>query len=105
MNIWLTMIAAGLLTYALRLSFIVLVGNREIPSLLRQALRYIPAAVLTAILTPELLIHSDRIDFSLGNARLLAGLLAIVVAWRTRSAMLTIIVGMLALWGILWLQR
>jgi branched-subunit amino acid transport protein len=51
------------------------------------------------------LIHSDRIDFSLGNARLLAGLLAIVVAWRTRSAMLTIIVGMLALWGILWLQR
>jgi len=37
---------------------------------------------------------------SLDNDRLWAGLLATLVAWRTRSTWLTIAVGMLALWGL-----
>jgi branched-subunit amino acid transport protein len=38
---------------------------------------------------------------SLGNARLVAGVLAILVAWRTRNIFLTILVGM----GVLWLLQ
>ena len=98
MNIWLTFLAAGLVTYAIRLSFILMVGQREVPELLRRALRFVPPAVLTAIIFPELLAHSGQLDFSLHNPRLLAGLLAALVAWRTRSPLLTIVVGMLALW-------
>jgi branched-subunit amino acid transport protein len=37
------------------------------------------------------------------NPRMLAGLLAAVVAWKSRSAVLTIVVGMLALWLVTWL--
>ncbi|MBF8282806.1 MAG: Branched-chain amino acid transport, partial [Anaerolineales bacterium] len=38
------------------------------------------------------------LDLSLGNARLLAGGLAMLVAWRTKNVLLTIAVGMGALW-------
>jgi branched-subunit amino acid transport protein len=58
----------------------------------------VPPAVLTAIVVPELLYRNDQIDVSLTNARLLAGLIAIVVAWRTKNALITIGVGMIALW-------
>src|SRR5512139_2692415 len=98
MAIWLTMFFAGLVTFGIRLSFILLLGKVELAPSLRRALRFVPPAVLTAIIFPELLLHSGSLDISLGNARLLAGLLAILVAWRTKNAVLTILAGMAALY-------
>ncbi|MBN2550525.1 MAG: AzlD domain-containing protein [Anaerolineales bacterium] len=100
MSVWGIIIAAGLLTYAIRLSFIVLVGRREIPSWLRSALRFVPPAVLTAIVFPELLLSDGRLAIEFSNGRLVAGVLAIIVAWRTKNAILTILTGMLVLWGM-----
>jgi branched-subunit amino acid transport protein len=76
----------------------VLLGRIEIPLVVQQALRFVPPAVLTAIVVPELLYRNGQIDVSLTNLRLLAGLIAIVVAWRTKNALLTIGAGMIALW-------
>ncbi len=93
MNIWLVMLLGGLLTYGMRLSFIYLLGRFELPEILRRALRFIPPAVLSAIIAPELLLPDNRLDFSPGNHRLIAGLVAVLVAWRTRSMLVTILVG------------
>lgn len=98
MSLWLIILGMGLITFAIRLVPIVLIERGELPPLVRQALRFVPPAVLSAIFVPEMLQPSGKLDLSLGNARLLAGLLAIVVAWRTRNVVLTIIVGMAALW-------
>ncbi len=100
MSLWLTMLFAGLVTYLIRLSFILIVGQRPVPPLLRRALRLVPPAVLTAIIFPEVFMPSGQLDISFGNARLLAGLVAILVAWRTKNAVLTIIIGMLVVWGL-----
>ncbi len=97
-NVWLVMFLGGLATFLTRLSFILLVGRREIPDWLRRSLRFVPPAVLTAIIIPELLLPGGRLDISIGNERLLAGLLAVLVAWKTRNTILTILVGMIALW-------
>lgn len=96
MNIWLTMFLAGLATYAIRLSFILLLERFPVPPRLQQALQFVPPAVLSAIIFPEILLKDGRLVQSLANPRLLAGLLAALVAWRTRNAVLTIIVGMAA---------
>jgi branched-subunit amino acid transport protein len=98
MNLWLIIIGMGLVTFGIRLVPIVLLGRFEIPDLMQRALRFVPPAVLTAIIVPELLYRNDQIDVSLTNVRLLAGLIAIVVAWRTKNALITIGVGMIALW-------
>ena len=98
MNLWLIIIGMGLVTFGIRLVPIVLLGRIEIPLVVQQALRFVPPAVLTAIVVPELLYRNGQIDVSLTNLRLLAGLIAIVVAWRTKNALLTIGAGMIALW-------
>ena len=97
MNIWLIILVGGLLTYAMRLSFILLMGKFEFPDWLQHSLSLVPPAVLSAIIFPELLFMNGRLDLSLDNNRLLAGLVAILVAWRTRNTLLTIAVGMAAL--------
>ena len=97
LSIWVAMLGMGLITLLLRSSFLLLPDQLHLPPLLRRALRYVPAAVLTAIYAPELLVKSGAIDASLLNARLLAGVVAIVVAWRLRRTFFTIVAGMLAL--------
>ena len=97
MNIWLVFLLGGLLTFGTRFIFVYLLGRFEIPETMRRALRFVPPAVLSAIVVPELLIRSGRIDVSLTNFRLLAGVVAVLVAWRTKNTLLTILGGMLAL--------
>jgi zinc protease len=96
-TLWLAVLGMALVTYALRASFLLLPENAQLPSLVRRALRYVPAAVLTAIWAPELLLRDGALALSLGNERLLAGAVAIVAAWRFRLTYLTIAAGMLAL--------
>ncbi|MCB9421877.1 MAG: AzlD domain-containing protein [Ardenticatenaceae bacterium] len=98
MNLWLVIIGMGIITYGIRLSMIVLLEKVEIPTKLKQALRFVPPAVLSAIIFPELLQPGGQLDVSLGNDRLLAGLLAMIVAWRTKNVLWTIAIGMAALW-------
>ncbi len=94
MKLWLVFIAGGLLTYLTRLSFIALFGRHEVPDLVQRGLRFVPPAVLSAIIFQELLIRSGEMDLTLGNDRLIAGLAAGVIAWRTRQPLLVILTGM-----------
>ncbi len=103
MNLWLIVLGMGIVTFGIRLTPIVLLGRIEIPLIVQRALRFVPPAVLTAIIVPELLYRNDQLDVSLTNVRLLAGLIAIVVAWRTKNALITIAVGMIALWVLQFL--
>lgn len=103
MNIWLVMLIGGLITFGLRFSLIYLFGRFEVPETMRRALHYVPPAVLSAIIVPELLIRDGSVNFSLENIRLLAGVVAIVTAWVSRNTLLTILVGMAALLILGWM--
>jgi branched-subunit amino acid transport protein len=94
MSLWLALAGMTLVTMALRASFLVLPPGIEIPPLLRRALRYVPAAVLTAIWAPEIAVDVEH---------LAAGVVAIAVAWRWRKTFATIIAGLLALHFFAWL--
>ena len=96
MTIWLTVIGMALVTYGLRASFLLLPPQVETPALLRRALRYVPAAVLTAIWAPELAL-------SPGYEQLAAGVVAIAVAWRWRLTFVTIASGLASLHLFHWL--
>jgi branched-subunit amino acid transport protein len=97
MNIWLVMLIAGLLTFATRLSFIFLLDRIRVPEWFRRGLRFVPVAVLSAIILPELTSPDDRLFISWHNPQLLAGMVALLVAWRTKNVILTIVAGMGAL--------
>lgn len=91
------MIIGGLITFGMRFSLIFLFGRFEVPETMRRALHYVPPAVLSAIIFPELLYPTGSLDISFGNTRIFAGIIAILVAWYTKNTLLTILAGMIAL--------
>jgi len=95
-TIWLVLLFGGLITFGMRFSLIYLFGRLHIPETLRKALHYVPPAVLSAIIFPDLFTPSGELYLSLDNHRLLAGLVAVLAAWVTRNTLVTILVGMLA---------
>jgi branched-subunit amino acid transport protein len=97
MNIWLVMLLGGLITFGMRFSLIYLFGRFQIPETMRRALHYVPPAVLSAIIFPALFLPEKVLDLSLDNTRLLAGLVAIAVAWFSKNILITIVAGMAAL--------
>lgn len=100
LTLWLAILGAGAVTFALRFSFIALLGRIQVPPSLERALRFVPAAVLTAVVIPLLLFDDGALNVSPGNERLLAGLVAVLISWRTRSVPLTLAGGMTALWTL-----
>jgi branched-subunit amino acid transport protein len=96
-TIWIAMCGMGVITLSLRASFLLLPPHVVLPPLLRRALRFVPAAVLTAIYMPELLLVQAVPEVSLHNPRLLAGGVAILIALRFRNTFLTILSGLVAL--------
>jgi branched-subunit amino acid transport protein len=97
MSIWLVIIAAGIATFATRLSFILLLERVKLPDWLRRSLRFVPVTVLSAIILPELTSPGGTLNLSWRNPQLAAGAVAILVAWRTKNVILTILAGMGAL--------
>jgi len=97
MNIWLVMLVGGLITFGMRFSLIYLFGRFQVPETMRRALHYVPPAVLSAIIFPELFLRDDVLTISSDNIRLLAGLVATLVAWYSKNILLTILAGMIAL--------
>ena len=92
-------VVVGAINFGTRLSFIALFARREMPPLLARALRHVPAAMLTAIVVPAIVFAAPgELALGAGNVKLIAALVAGVVAWRWRNTLLTIAVGMGALW-------
>ena len=94
---WLLIVGLAVASFLPRASFILLFARWPVPAPLQRALRYVPAAVFSAILVPGLVLSQGKLDIALDNPRLLAGILAGVIAWRTRNTLITIVAGMFAL--------
>ena len=97
---WAFILGMMAVTFGVRYPVLALVGKMRLPAPVERALKFVPAAVLTAIIAPAMLIpDGQHWDISLGNPYLASGLLAGVVAWRTKNVLLTIVVGMVAFQG------
>lgn len=92
-RVWAVILVAGAGTYAMRSSFLA-VAHRlaEVPPWLSRILRQIPPAAMAAIVVPALLRPYG--EFDLFQVRLLAGIAAAAVAWKTRNVGLTLVAGM-----------
>ncbi len=104
-KLWIVILAVGALNYASRLSFIAFFASREMPPLLARALRFVPAAMLTALVLPMVLSPSAAGALAGVNPRIPAAILAAIVAYFTHSTLKTLGVGMAALWLLEALAR
>ena len=91
-RVWVAIVLTGIGTFAMRASFLAVADRlADVPPSIQRLLRQIPPAALAAIVLPALLRPEGTVDLT--HPRLAAGLLAAVIAWRTKNVALTLTVG------------
>jgi len=100
-NVWWLIVLCGVMTFAIRLSFIAAEGKVTFPPGFRRLLTFVPVATLTALVVPDLLMPQGTLWLAWDNARLAAGVAAVVIAATTRSVLWTLVGGfvVLGLWS------
>jgi uncharacterized membrane protein len=88
----LTILGMALVTYATRVSGLWLMGGVTPSPRVRAWLSHLPGAILVSLVAPDALTK--------GPADLLATLVVVVVAARTRNLLLTILIGVGAAWAL-----
>lgn len=102
-TVWLLVIGLSVGTYLLRASF--LLGTQlfgGLPPAAERVLRFVPTAVLAGLAAPSILLLDGTVAAGLSNPRLVAGAIAVVVAWRTEDMLATVGVGMITFWVVRW---
>jgi len=100
--VYLAIIFLALCSVLSRTIFMLFGDYLPLPDGLRRALRYAPVTALVAIIVPDLLPWVAGSGPSL-DPRLFAGVVGCFVFIRTRSSVLIIVAGMVALWLLRWL--
>lgn len=103
MNEFWLILGMTIVTFGVRYPVLALLSKISMPKTILDGLKYVPPAVLTAIIVPAMLLPNGEIDISIDNSPLFAGVITILIAWKTKNLLLTIVLGMLSLWGWRWL--
>ncbi|MEM9204270.1 MAG: AzlD domain-containing protein [Actinomycetota bacterium] len=104
MSLWLTIIAAGVITYATRASFIAAGDRVSLPPKVERALKYVGPAAFAAIAAPATFGGDQFAEFRDDIPRLIAVGVAGAFIWRTRNVPASLAVGMGTLWLVLWIS-
>jgi branched-subunit amino acid transport protein len=97
MNEWLMIAGMTAVTFLPRWGTLALLDRMEMPRPLIRMLQYVPVAVLAAIIAPAMLLRDGQLYLGLDNSFLYAGIIAGVVGGWRKNLLLTIVVGMIAL--------
>ena len=97
---WLTVALLSVGTFSIRYSIIAIAGKVTISDRVKQLFSYIPAAILPAFVAPAAFYHQGHVEWAQGKERLMILALAVVVCYIWRSTLLTIVVGLVALYAL-----
>lgn len=97
-SFWLVIGVAGAGTFALRVIPFLAHGRVETPPALARLLRFVPAASLAALVIPGSILVNANGSYHAELPRILALAIAVGVAAKWRNVVLTLFVGMAALW-------
>ena len=92
--VFLTILGMSTVIFIPRLFPVLLLSSKKLPPLVIAWLRFIPVAVLAAMLLPSLVVKEAELDFSISNLFLWAAIPTFLIAWKTRSLFGSVIVGM-----------
>lgn len=85
----------ALVTFAIRYTVLGVSDRLKLHPLLIEALRYVPPAILTAIVVPAVLMpEGNNLEITYTNGRLIAAIAAILVGYWQKNLLGVIVVGM-----------
>jgi branched-subunit amino acid transport protein len=98
LKIWVVIAVVGALNYFSRLSFIAFFARRSVPPPLARALKYVPSAMLAALIVPMIVVAGPATGEGIVTPRVLAAAVAVAIAYVTHSTLKTLVAGMVVLW-------
>jgi len=100
-EIWLIIAIMAVGTFAIRFSFLGLIGNRPMPPLVLRLLRYTPVAVLPGMVAP-LVLWPAATGGQLDMVRILSAVAAMIVAYRSKKVVWGMAAGVIVFYAGLW---
>lgn len=101
MNEALMILGMFAVTFGVRYTVLAFASRAPLPDIIRRSLKFVPGAVLSAIVFPAVLMpQGGAPDLSLSNTYLLAGIAAALVSARTKNLLATILIGMTVFIGL-----
>ncbi len=99
---WSTIIYCGMITYLTRFSMIFLLKEDILNDKTKKVLSYVPSAIFPAIIFPPIFLDSaGSLDIE-SNPKIFAAILAIIVGYMSRSILVTIFVGLISYWFLIF---
>ena len=94
----------AVVTFGIRYIMFPISGRFQFPKLFERGLRYVPPAVLTAIIVPSVLMPTgDTLNLKLSNPYLIGALAACAIGGLFKNLLLTIVVSMIVFLGFQWI--
>ncbi|MEM8592581.1 MAG: AzlD domain-containing protein [Pseudomonadota bacterium] len=101
-EIWVVILGLGLGSFAMRFSFLGLIGDRTLPPWVLRHLRYTAVAVLPGLVAPAV-IWPEATGGEPDLARFTAAVVTAVAGYLSKNVMIGVIAGAVALYTSLWL--
>jgi branched-subunit amino acid transport protein len=98
-QIWAVILLVGVGTFAFRLSFLGLLGGRDLPPWAMRLLRYTPVAVIPGLMAP-LVLFPQATGGQIDPLRLAVAAVTLLVGWGSGSILWAIAAGVAALTGL-----
>ena len=99
---WLSIIAAGNLTYLTRMTMITLISRDMLGDKIKAVLEYVPSAVFPAIIFPGIFINDYGTFIEINDPKIYGALVAIIVGYFSKNIIATISAGLVSYWFLIF---
>ncbi len=100
MNIWVSIIIAGLINYLTRLFSVLVINPKKINGKTKQVLIFVPSAVFPAIIFPAVFFNQEGSLVEINDAKVIAISVAFIIGILSKNLVITILSGLLVFWAI-----
>jgi len=104
MKTYLIIAGMALVTFSIRYLMFAVAHRFTFPEWFEELLRFVPPAVLAAMILPSVLIpQGTEVVFGIGSPHLIGAGVSFLVGVKTRNLLAVIITGMTVFWMWIWL--
>ena len=103
MNIWISIIVAGIINYLSRLASVLLIKPERLNESTKKILGYVPSAVFPAIIFPAVFLNETNTIVQINDPKVMGFIVAIIIGYFSKSIIKTIIAGLLSYWLVIFL--
>ena len=98
MNIWISIIIAGVINYLSRLGSVLLIKPERLNENSKKILSYVPSAVF-----PAVFLNESNTIVQINDPKIIGFIVSIIIGYLSKSIITTIISGLLSYWLVIFL--